>query len=140
MLMMGAAVNASDLEPVAISPAAHAQLPPGQVWQCDVDGVRVFSDSKCGVRASVRQLGEVNVMDSAPIAPSLSPRPYSPGYYPPPLVDEAAPDDSSDPYVSSAIIGARERMRREYLAREHLGREYRARPDNRSHAHARSSR
>jgi len=41
-------------------------LPPGQVWQCTIDGQKTFSDKRCGVGASVRQLNEVNRMDPTP--------------------------------------------------------------------------
>jgi hypothetical protein len=80
-------------EPGAATPAAPAvagterpQLPPGQVWQCVIDGQRVFSDSPCGAHASIRQLGDLNVMDAPPPAPSRAyPYPYPPAYpYPPP--------------------------------------------------------
>jgi hypothetical protein len=45
---------------------AEPPLPPGQVWQCTIDGQKTFSDKRCGVGASVRQLNEVNRMDPTP--------------------------------------------------------------------------
>ena len=44
--------------------AARPQLPSGQVWQCVIDGGRVFSDAPCGEHASIRRLSDLNVMDS----------------------------------------------------------------------------
>jgi hypothetical protein len=43
-------------------------LPPGQVWQCTIDGQKTFSDKRCGVGASVRQLNEVNRMAPTPVS------------------------------------------------------------------------
>jgi predicted outer membrane lipoprotein len=109
------------LSPVVISPNARPQLPPGQVWECDVNGQRVFSDVQCGSRATVRQLRDLNVMDSpaAPqpfgyggpypgyrYPPATSPAP--PVYYP----DEAPADYSGDPYVGDSYIVVHDRYRR----------------------------
>src|SRR5271163_3306803 len=47
-----------------VAAAARPQLPPGQVWQCVIDGGRVFSDAPCGEHASIRRLSDLNVMDS----------------------------------------------------------------------------
>ena len=51
------------LSPVAVATNARPQLPPGQVWECDVNGQRVFSDVQCGTHATVRRLTELNVFD-----------------------------------------------------------------------------
>jgi hypothetical protein len=44
----------------------HPALPAGQVWQCIRDGQRVFSDTRCGEGATIRQLNDTNRMDTAP--------------------------------------------------------------------------
>ena len=51
--------------PPAMQPAAKDGLPPGSVWECVVNGERTFSDAPCGARSSIRQLSELNLMDSA---------------------------------------------------------------------------
>jgi predicted outer membrane lipoprotein len=114
--------NSGALDPVVMSSKARPQLPPGQVWECEINGQRVFSDSQCGAHATVRQLGDLNVMDH-----STAPRPdvygygygapYPPagnaplGYYPPPA-DQT--DYSGDPYVGESYIVIHDRYRREH--------------------------
>jgi hypothetical protein len=112
----------ADLSPVAISTSARQQLPPGQVWECDVNGRRVFSDVQCGTHATVRQLSEPNVIDSAAAYPRGTSRPYGsgpgPGYYPQ-AASEAPPDDSDgggDP-IDTQVIVVHDRARRDQLAR-----------------------
>jgi hypothetical protein len=63
--------RAGTIFPASSSVAASAKpseppLPPGQVWQCTIDGQKTFSDKRCGAAASVRQLNEVNRMDPTP--------------------------------------------------------------------------
>ena len=94
------------------------QLPSGEVWQCMVNGQKIFSDKRCGNSASVRQIGEINVMDVPAPAPYGMYRPeYAGAPYPsgPSYPDDQ--DDSgvdSDGYVGQQIIVARERARREH--------------------------
>ena len=107
----------SEPKSASVSPTARVPLPPGQVWECEINGQRVFSDAKCGAHASIRQLRELNVMDSVAVAPSPFYGSYGSGYYPPPPSDETPPDYSSDPYVSQQVIVARERARREHFPR-----------------------
>jgi hypothetical protein len=106
----------------AVSAAPRDQLPPGQVWECDVDGQRVFSDTKCGAHASVRQLHGLNVMDAS-TAPQPAPYPYPGAYgggtaYPPsynaPQDDEAAADYSGDVYVGERVIAAHDHPHRDH--------------------------
>jgi hypothetical protein len=67
----------------------------GQIWQCTINGQKVFSNNPCGDRSSLLDVGPINTMDRAPIyrtARSYQPPPgYAPEYVP-----EYAPD-----YVSS---------------------------------------
>jgi hypothetical protein len=109
---------AADLTPVAVSPTARPLLPPGQVWECVINGQRVFSDAQCGAHASIRQLSEVNVMNSRPApGPYGAYGSYGAGYYPPPLppADTDEPDYSSS--VGPGVIVVRERPRRDHIPR-----------------------
>ena len=114
----------AEVSPVVVSPKARSPLPPGQVWECMIDGQRVFSDTQCGAHASVRQLSEPNVMDSTALPAHGAPRPYGhdPGpaadYYPPsqPASDEGMDEpEGSDPvYSAPAVIVVREHRRRNH--------------------------
>jgi hypothetical protein len=118
----------ADLSPVAVSPSARAQLPPGQVWQCDVGGQRVFSDTQCGAHATVRQLPELNVFDSSTAYAQRAPRPYGPGpgpgpgpgYYPQPEPASEAPPDDSDAnypiYTGTPVVVVHDHGHRDHLA------------------------
>jgi hypothetical protein len=112
----------ADLSPVVVATNARPQLPPDQVWECDNNGQRVFSDVQCGTHATVRQLTELNVIDSTSAYGHGAPRPYGygpgPGYYPQPMpASEAPPDngDSGEPIYSQVIV-VHDRARREQLA------------------------
>jgi hypothetical protein len=104
--------------------AASADLPAGEVWQCIVNGQKVFSDKRCGNSASVRQIGALNVMDT----PAAQPAPYGvyrPGYAGAPYTSAPYPDDqddtgnaAADAYAGPAFIVARERARREHSSRQ----------------------
>ncbi len=106
------------------------ELAPGQVWECLEHGQKVFSDSRCGPGAAVRQLREVNTMEATEVAPP-SPYPlYRPGYggaaypSPSPAAPQMAPppqDDEEDYgdaagyfYPGQPFIPARNRPRREH--------------------------
>jgi hypothetical protein len=99
-------------------------LPAGEVWQCIVNGQKVFSDKRCGNGASVRQIGDLNVMDT----PAAQPVPYGAyrsGYAGAPYPSAPYPDDQDDTgnaagdvYAGPAFIVARERARREHLSRQ----------------------
>ena len=113
----------ADPYPVIISSKPRQQLPSGQVWECKVNGQRVFSDVQCDTHATVRQLSSLNVMDSS-AAPRPAPyrypygSPYTPGAVTAPPSEEAPPSDeapadySSDAYVGQQSIVARDRYHR----------------------------
>jgi len=112
----------ADVSPGVVSTSARPQLPPGQVWECDINGQRVFSDIQCGAHATVRQLTEPNVIDSGAAYARSAPRPdgYAPGpgYYPQPIpAGEAPPADSDagDPIYTQVIV-VRDRSRRDQPA------------------------
>jgi hypothetical protein len=100
------------------------QLPAGQVWQCLVNGQKVFSDKRCGHDASVRQLSDVNMMQAAPASPSSLYGGYSPAYGAPPLPQAAWQPDQNEPdgqgdaadqvYSGPLYLSARERPHREH--------------------------
>jgi hypothetical protein len=112
----------AELAPVVASKNARPQLPPGQVWECQVNGQRVFSDVQCGTHATVRQLTEPNVFAAGAAYGRGTPRPYGdgpgPGYYPQ-AASEAPPDDSDagggDP-ISTQVIVVHDRVHRDQLA------------------------
>lgn len=103
---------------------ASRDLPAGEVWQCIVNGQKVFSDKRCGNGASVRQIGDLNVMDT----PASQPMPYGAypsGYAGAPYPSAPYPDDQDDTgnaagdvYAGPAFIVARERARREHWSRQ----------------------
>jgi len=113
---------AANLSPVVVAPNARPQLPTGQVWECNLNGQRVFSDTQCGAHATVRQLNDVNVLDSTAAYVRSTPRPYgygaAPDYYPQAVpASEPPPDDSyaGDP-IYTQVIAVRDRPRRDRLA------------------------
>jgi hypothetical protein len=106
-------------------PAASVELPAGEVWQCIVNGQKIFSDKRCGNGASVRQIGDLNVMD-VPAAPQAPYGVYRSGYGGAPYPSSAPyPDDQDDTgssagdvYGGPPFIVARERARREHSSRQ----------------------
>jgi len=131
--------NAAAQLPLAAASAASAPtLPSGEVWECTVNGQKIFSDTRCGNGASVRQLGDLNVMD---VPPQQYPYPYAHGqsYNPYPAAapypdDEDGGDVNGDAYPSQIIV-ARERARREHR----LHQEYHTRPSAPVPAHGGSA-
>jgi len=97
--------------------AARPQLPPGQVWQCVIDGGRVFSDAPCGEHASIRRLSDLNVMDS-PRQGDAYAYSYAP-VHPPAETFAPAPSDDSDyaDYPSADVPWVYGRARQHYIPR-----------------------
>lgn len=96
----------------AIVPGIALSLPPGQVWECVVDGQRTFSDVRCGARPSVRQLNQLNIMDATvvpPVVPYDSYHPYD-VQFPAPSADENGPDFTNDSYVGQEVTTINERV------------------------------
>lgn len=114
----------ADLSPVVAAANARPQLPPGQVWECEIHGQRVFSDVQCGAHATVRQLSESNVFDATAAYGRSTPRPYADGYgpgsdyYPQPGSATDAPADDAgagDPIYTQVIV-VRDRAHRDQPA------------------------
>ena len=128
--------------PAAAAPI-ETSLPADQVWQCDVNGQKVFSDKRCGTGASIRQLNAVNGMDPPlPLHAPQYPTAYGQGPSYPPVPSYAPlqthdPDSSQDSQSSSDVYAANqymvfdERRRREHHA---------SRPQNHSAVHAHTTR
>jgi hypothetical protein len=102
-----------------VAAAAHAPLPPGQVWQCVIDGERTFSDAPCGEHASIRQLRELNVMDAPPARSYGYAYPSTPSSAPAPTYAPTPPDDSdyADPWGPD-VLWAHGYARRNYFPRQ----------------------
>ena len=100
----------------AVQPTAHVGLPPGNIWECVLNGQRTFSDAPCGERPSIRQLSELNLMDSTGIPPAVLYDPPRTGYAPAPD-DQIAPDSLNDTYSNLQVISINERKWREHTSR-----------------------
>ena len=64
------------LQTPSLTPPARAPIPDdaapalvnNPIWQCEVNGHKIFADSPCGAGASIRALNETNRMNPTPIA------------------------------------------------------------------------
>jgi hypothetical protein len=98
-----------------VAAAARPQLPPGQVWQCVIDGGRVFSDAPCGEHASIRRLSDLNVMDSPQQGDAY---PYSYAPMQAPAATPAPADDSGyADYSTPDVPWVYGRARQHYIPR-----------------------
>jgi hypothetical protein len=64
----------SSAAPASTAPpqSAPASSPPGnQIWECTTDGVKTFSNNRCGNAAIRRDVGPINVMDASPAASNV---------------------------------------------------------------------
>jgi hypothetical protein len=83
---------------------SRPSLPPGQVWQCIHNGQRVFSDTRCGDGATIRQLNDTNRMDTAPAWRGAAYPAAYPAPFPAPYPDEGVPEETVDPiYVTQSV-------------------------------------
>jgi hypothetical protein len=118
--------------PAEIPPAAQIQTPAppttanGQIWECTIDGQKTFSDSPCGNKPSLREIGPVNGMDPTPILPrarSFAPRSsYQPEYsFPGEQVDSTPGDQqfADAPYPVFVGIPVHDRRRPDHGHRPH---------------------
>jgi hypothetical protein len=72
-----------------------------QIWECEINGQRTFSDKRCGEKPSPRKIGPINTMDPAPIFrsnPSYEPQSGYPAEYPESSEQQLA-DNSYPVYV-----------------------------------------
>jgi hypothetical protein len=120
-----------------LATVARTPLPPGQVWQCVIDGERIFSDAPCGEHASIRQLRELNVMDAPPPQSYAYTYPYAPLSAPAPAFAPAPADDSDyADYSDPGVLWAHGYARRNYFPRQ----DNHIRPQPRPHPHPRPGR
>ena len=51
----------------------HRVTPPPeqhrQIWECTINGQKTFSDHRCSEKASLRDIGPINIMDPTPVLP-----------------------------------------------------------------------
>ena len=104
----------------------HRVTPPieqhRQIWECTINGQKTFSDYPCGDKASLREIGPINIMDPTPILPhsyvpesSGQPRYSDPSLqadsYPSELqsADNSYPVDDSYPVFVGDPVGGRRR-------------------------------
>ena len=104
--------------PLAVQPTSRPALPPGQVWECVVNGQRTFSDVRCGDHAAIRQLSETNRMEATPVLPVWVYPPPDAGY-PRAPAEQNTPESDNDVYASEQVYLINERIRREHSARHH---------------------
>ena len=62
--------------------ATPAMEPSDKVWECTINGQKSFSDTPCGGKSIVREIGPINRMDSAPILPRTRSYEPEPSYQP----------------------------------------------------------
>jgi hypothetical protein len=83
--------------PAQAQAAAEPALQTGQIWACETNGVKTFSNNPCGEKSTLLEVRPINTMNSTPVvryARANGPEPrYSPGY--------ADQNDSSDQEVYS---------------------------------------
>jgi hypothetical protein len=113
---------------VTVRNSGAPTLVPRRVWECAVNGQRIFSDSPCGTTSTIRQLSATNRMDPAPVLPSVTYyNPPSPGYEPnyTQSYDNSANESSVCEGLKESVNAIHERMRHLYTNPE--GNYYRAR-------------
>lgn len=131
---VSATMSATPAVAAATQSAVRPALPAGQVWQCVLNGQKVFSDTACGAGATIRQLSDVNGMDPPPVArmPLYAGYGPYPGYGPNPGYgtnpgDVSAPgyagtqDGSSadDVYAANQVAIIDGRRRHEHVSAPH---------------------
>jgi hypothetical protein len=112
-----AVVNDPARPAVVAQPPRRQALPPGQVWQCLTNGQRIFSDAPCGAGASIRQLNDVNRMQSQPVA-TYRRYPHPTAFAPAAAdADDSGPVD--DTYAAGQVAFLVERRNRGRAPRPH---------------------
>jgi hypothetical protein len=111
-------VGAAQAQPALASNAAG-----NQIWECTTNGVKTFSNNRCGSAAVLREVGPINVMDASPASnvhwygagPNDAPDYYDPSYDPSP----SQPADNSYPVVVGVPYLERRRPERPRQAAHH---------------------
>jgi hypothetical protein len=106
----------------AQTPPVAASTPSGtQIWECTTNGVKTFSNSRCGSTAILRDVGPINVMDASPVASNVhwygpDSNEASPDYYYP---ASPQPADNSYPVVVGIPYLERRRPERPHQPNNH---------------------
>jgi hypothetical protein len=103
--------------------AAGPNAGSNQIWECTTNGVKTFSNNRCGSAAVLRELGPINVMDASPASnvhwygsgPNNAPDYYDSSYDPGP----PQPADNSYPVVVGVPYLERRRAERPRQAAHH---------------------
>lgn len=97
-----------------------------QIWECTINGQKTFSDSPCGTKSSLLEIGPINGMDPTPIRPLA--RSYAPeSSYHPEYSNQGDQEDSNpgeQQFANSSYpvfvgIPVRERGRPDHAHRPH---------------------
>jgi hypothetical protein len=118
-----AMATAQRLAATQIQPVTSPTEPNGQVWECTINGQKTFSDSPCGSKSSLHEIGPVNGMDATPM------RSYGRSYAPP---SGYQPDDSYQGDQEDSSPGEQQSANSSYPVFVGIPAHGRARPD---HAH-----
>jgi hypothetical protein len=78
------AVTETAPPPAAPQAAAEPALQTGQIWECETNGVKTFSNNPCGEKSTLLEVRAINTMNPTPVvryARANGPEPrYTPGY------------------------------------------------------------
>jgi hypothetical protein len=86
------------VEPEIQSIEAPAVLPApsqSQIWECSINGQKIFADHPCGENPSLREVNAVNLMAATPMPP------HGLNYAPPPVYQ---PDYAEPAYMEPAYV------------------------------------
>jgi hypothetical protein len=111
-------VGAAQAQPALTQNAAG-----NQIWECTTNGVKTFSNTRCGSAAVLREVGPINVMEASPASnvhwygagPNDAGDYYDPSYDPNP----PQPADNSYPVVVGVPYLERRRLERPRQAAHH---------------------
>src|ERR1700722_19101076 len=111
-------VSAAQAQPALTQNAAG-----NQIWECTTNGVKTFSNTRCGSAAVLREVGPINVMEASPASnvhwygagPNDAGDYYDPSYDPNP----PQPADNSYPVVVGVPYLERRRLERPRQAAHH---------------------
>jgi hypothetical protein len=111
-------VSAAQAQPALTQNAAG-----NQIWECTTNGVKTFSNTRCGSAAVLREVGPINVMEASPASnvhwygagPNDAGDYYDPSYDPNP----PQPADNSYPVVVGIPYLERRRLERSRQAAHH---------------------
>src|SRR3984957_7750547 len=104
-------------------PALTQNAAGNQIWECTTNGVKTFSNTRCGSAAVLREVGPINVMEASPASnvhwygagPNDAGDYYDPSYDPNP----PQPADNSYPVVVGVPYLERRRLERPRQAAHH---------------------